>query len=250
MPKKHDDDRDQDNNNGHDDNGQHDGEDNGNGEHEGQGGDDHFLHRFGVLDANATDPSHPGQMYFGTGNLATGYNIADNAQEHVEVGLKVHPRGGADQTPTFDAHGNPTYTEAAGLQISTPGHERANWNFDFSADTAFGGGSHVLNDYNFKITVANATHSETFDLAKDGSHVWVSEQNPLHAFGGDDFNHPATTAVKNSEAENSVNLAFHAFDDFGSLATRLAAGQHYEVTLQVFEHHEQIAAVHDTIIVA
>src|ERR1700730_4529071 len=147
MSKKHDDDHDNNNghddNNDHDDNGQHDGEDNGNGEHEGQGGDDHFLHRFGVLDANATDPSHPGQMYFGTGNLATGYNIADNAQEHVEVGLKVHPRGGADQTPTFDAHGNPTYTEAAGLQISTPGHERANWNFDFSADTALGGGSHV-----------------------------------------------------------------------------------------------------------
>jgi hypothetical protein len=51
-----------------------------------------------------------------------------------------------------------------------------------------------------------------------------SEQNPLHAFGGDDFNHPATSAVMNSEAENSVNLAFHAFDDFGTLAARHACG--------------------------
>jgi hypothetical protein len=248
--KGHDDDH----GNEHDDNSDisNVGEDNGNGEHRGHedGNDDTFAHRFGVVDANAIDPAHPGQMYFGTGNLATGYNIADNAQEHVEVALKVHPRGGADQTPTFDSHGNPTYTEAAGLQIATPGHERANWNFDFSADTALGGGNHTLSQFDFKITVANGTHTETFDLAKDGSHVWISEQNPSHGFGGDDFNHPASPAVIASEAENSVNLAFHAFDDFGPLATRLAAGQHYEVTLQAFEHHEQIAAVHDFIVLA
>jgi hypothetical protein len=233
-------------------NGEHRGHEDGNGEHRGHedGNDDGFVHRFGVVDANATDPAHPGQMYFGNGNLATGYNIADNAQEHVEVALKVHPRGGPDQTPTFDSHGNPTYTEAAGLQDATPGHERANWNFDFSADTALGGGNHNLNQYDFKITVANATHTETFDLAKGNSHVWVSEQDPSHAFGGDDFNHPATAAVMASEAENSVNVAFHAFDSFGPLAARVAAGQHYEVTLQAFEHHEQIAAVHDFIVVA
>ena len=241
------DDRD-DHDNRDDDNG-HDGNNEQHGRRE-DGNDDHFVHRFGILDANATDPAHPGQMYFGNGNLATGYNIADNVQEHVEVGLKVHPRGGADQTPTFDTQGNPTYTEMAGLQVSTPGHDRANWNFDFSADTALGGGNHILNEYDFKITVANATHTETFDLAKDGSHQWVSEQNPLHRFAGDDFTHPATPAVMNSEAENSVNVAFHAFDDFGPLASRVAAGQHYEVTLQTFEHHEMIASVHDFIVVA
>jgi hypothetical protein len=240
------DDRDDGNNNGG-----HNDHHNGRG-HE-DGNDDQFIHRFGILDSNATDPSHPGQMYFGNGNLATGYNIADNAQEHVEIGLKVHPRGGADQTPTFDSHGNPIYTEAAGLQVTTPGHERANWNFDFSADTVLGGGHHVLSDYDFKITVSNGTHTETFDLSKDSTlpaHVWVSETNPSHTFGGDDFNHPATPAVMNSVAENSVNIAFSAFDGFGTLAARTASGQHYEVTLQAFEHHEQIAVVHDFIVVA
>lgn len=244
---------------GHDDDFGNDRDDNFNygedrdhgdqGEHRGRedGNDDSFVHRFGVVDANAIDPSHPGQMYFGNGNLATGYNIADNFKEHVEVALKVHARGGPDQTPTFDGQGNPTYTEAAGLQTPT----RANWNFDFSADTALGGGNHTLNEFDFKITVANATHTETFDLAKDGSHVWISETNPLHGFGGDDYvQHSATPKVMASEAENSVNIAFHAFDDFGLLAARVAAGQHYEVTLQAFEHHEQIAAVHDFILVA
>ena len=239
----------------HDDDDEHDQGDHGghdHGEHEhgghqghGDGHDDAFVHRFGTVDANAIDPAHPGQMYFGNGNLATGYNIADNAKEHVEVALKVHPRGGVgDQTPTFDSHGNPIYTEAAGLQTPT----RANWNFDFSADTAFGGGHHTLSQFDFKITIANGTHSETFDLAKDGSHLWISEQNPTHTFGGDDFTHPATPGVVGSQAENSVNLAFHAFDDFGS--HRLDAGQHYEITLQALEHHEQIAVVHDFVVLA
>jgi len=232
-----------------DDRGEHDGHN----EHRGRedGNDDAFVHRFGTVDVNAIDPAHLGQMYFGNGNLATGYTIADNAKEHVEIGLKVHERGGiGDQTPTFDSHGNPTYTEAAGLQIATPGQERGNFNFDFSADTALGGGNGTLSQFNFKITIANGTHSETFDLAKDGSHVWISEQNPTHAFGGDDFTHPATAAVMGSQAENSVNLGFAAFNGFGSLQDRLAAGQHYEITLQTLEHHEQVAAVHSFIVLA
>src|SRR5258708_36063629 len=98
---------DDDNGNDHD----HDfdvGGDNGNDEHRGRedGNDDSFAHRFGIVDANAVDPAQLGQMYFGTGNLATGYNIADNAKEHVEVALKIHPRGGPDQAPSFDGHGN------------------------------------------------------------------------------------------------------------------------------------------------
>src|SRR6202158_6512819 len=105
------------------------GEDNGNGEHRGHedGNEDTSVHRFGIVDANAVDPAHPGQMYFGTGNLATGYNIVDNAEEHVEVGLKVHLRGPAvDQTPTFDSHGNPTYTEPAGAPIAAAGDGKGN----------------------------------------------------------------------------------------------------------------------------
>jgi hypothetical protein len=222
-----------------------DGEHRGDGDHRGRedGHDDDFAHRFGTVDANAIDPTRPGQMYFGNGNLATGYNIADNAKEHVEVALKVHERlGVGDQTPTFDSHGNPTYTEAAGLQTPT----RAHWNFDFSADTALGGGNHTLSQFDFKITVANSTHSETFDLAKNGSHVWISEHNPLHGFGGDDFTHSATPGVVASQAENSVNLAFGAFADFGP--HRLDAGQHYQITLQAFEHHELIAAVHNFVL--
>jgi hypothetical protein len=219
------------------------GRDDGRGENRDDGNDDHAVHKFGTVDANAIDPT-TGDMYFGNGNHPTGYNLADNYKEHVELGLKVHERGGPDGTPTFDSHGNPTYVEQAGLQTPT----RANWNFDYSVDTALGAGKHdTLANFDFKMTIANATHSETFDL-NAATHQWVSETVPTHVFAGDDFNqHPATPGVVATEAENSVNIAFGAFNDFGTLAARTAAGQHYEVTLQAFEHHEQIAAVHDFI---
>ena len=58
-------------------------------------------------------------MYYGNGNFVTGFDIADNASEHVEIALKVKPRGGLDQTPTPDSNGDPTYTEAAGFTTST-----------------------------------------------------------------------------------------------------------------------------------
>jgi hypothetical protein len=51
---------DDDNGNDRDDNSNF-GEDNGNGEHQGRedGNDDTFAHRFGIVDANAVDPTHP-----------------------------------------------------------------------------------------------------------------------------------------------------------------------------------------------
>ncbi|MEA2863704.1 MAG: hypothetical protein QOC84_1660 [Bradyrhizobium sp.] len=60
------------------------------------GNDDHYIHRDGELIAAAQDPAHPHQMYFGAGNFATGYEIADNFKEHIELGLKVHVRQGPD----------------------------------------------------------------------------------------------------------------------------------------------------------
>jgi hypothetical protein len=211
------------------------------------GNDDNFVRSYGTVDTAAQDPSHTGQMYFGNGNLATGYNLADNTKEHLEIGLKVHERGsGVDQTPAFDSKGEAIYIENAGLQTST----RANWNFDYSIDTLLKGKTDGnLDHFQFKITVDNGTHHETFDL-NAATHQFVSETDPLHhAFGGDDFNHPATANVMAHVAENSVNIGFGAFDGFGTIEQRTAAGQHYEVTLQALEHHEVVAAVHDFVIV-
>ena len=159
----------------HDNNGKHNGQTN------------EFVHKFGRLDSNAIDPT-TGFMYDGSGNSADHFNIADNLSEHVEVALKVKTRFGADQPYTLDGNGDPVYTEHPG-NTGTTEKPRANWNFDYSADTAFGGIGETLNDYTFKITVAETgtshPHSETFDLM--GDHMWVSETNAAHVFGGDDF---------------------------------------------------------------
>jgi hypothetical protein len=238
--------------NNHDDDdfgyrGDRDRDDHGVRDH-GDGRDNDFVRSYGTVDTAAQDPSHPGQMYFGNGNLATGYNLADNTKEHLEIGLKVHERGsGVDQTPSIDSKGEAIYVEQAGLQAGTT---RANWNFDYSIDTLLKGKTDGnLDHFQFKITVDNGTHHETFDL-NAATHQFVSETNPLHAFGGDDFNHPVTANVFAHVAENSVNIGFGAFEGFGALEERTAKGQHYEITLQALEHHQVVAAVHDFVIVA
>jgi hypothetical protein len=207
------------------------------------GNDDHFSHRFGDVDRTALDPA-TNDMYFGNGNHPTNYNIADNAKEHVEIGLKVHERGGPDTPYALNSKGDPVFTEHGGLQVATPGKERANWNVDYLADTALLGGHEHLDDYTFKLTVSNGSHAETFDL-NSANHTWISESDHTRFFGGDDFNHPATGAVQKTVAENSINIAFGAFSGFGSLATRTGAGQSYDFTMQAFEHNEVIASVHD-----
>ena len=111
----------------------------------------------------ATDP-HPGTMWFGTGNQPTNYNITDVTNKDVELGLKVHVRGGADYLPmSVDQDGTAHYQAAAGTQSAT----RANWNFDYVVDTGIDASSKTLDQFKLNMTItqtttANVTHSETF----------------------------------------------------------------------------------------
>ena len=64
---------------------------------------------------------------------------------------------------------------------------------------------------------------------------------------GTDCSRCPNALIRGSEAENSVNIGFHAFDDFGSFADRTAAGRSYDITLSAYEGRETspIASVHD-----
>lgn len=198
----------------------------------------------------ASDP-HPGTMWFGTGNAPTNYNITDITNKNVELGLKMHVRGGADYQPTsVDQDGTAHYNVAAGTQSAT----RAAWNFDFVVDTGIGGSSKTLDQFNFNMTItqtttANVTHSETFTL-DSASHVWLNAAHTA-GFAGDDFLPSATTPGASPPvsqvAENSVNLGFLT-TAFGPLATSTAAGTHYDIVLQATDHGHVLGAVHDAII--
>jgi hypothetical protein len=100
--------------------------------------------------------------------------------------------------------------------------------------------------------VTGLHHTETFDLhptvvvgTQTFHNVWVSESNSAHAFGGGDDNVPAP--LTSSQAQNSVNVAYHAFDDFGSIAQRTSAETQWDVKVTALEHHEVVAQVHDVI---
>jgi hypothetical protein len=223
------------------------------------GNDDHYVHRDDTLIAAAQDPSHPGFMYFGNGNFASGYEIADNSKEHIELGMKVHERGGtgADSPVVSDLNNIAHFQEDAGYTTTTNPtthvvSNRADWNFDYSVDTKLDGGHATLDQFQFKMTISdtntaeNLHHTETFDL-NSTTHVWTSESNSAHHFGGDDFTHPATADIMATQAQNSVNIGFDAFNGFGSLADRTSAGTQWDVTLTALEHHEVVAQVHNVI---
>ena len=141
----------------------------------------------------AFDPA-TGDLWFGTGNPNTGWNITDNA--NLETGLKVIHRQGADYTPTgTGANGEQDYTVNAGLQIGNP--TRAEWNFNYVVNTAAGVAQGTLSltnspglaAYDFKMQITQSgpqflsPHTAIFDLDAT-NHVWVDENNPLIGFGG------------------------------------------------------------------
>lgn len=235
------------------------GLDNGGDKNNDNGGNDDFTvkHRFGTVDATAFEPT-PRQMYFGSGNSPDNYNAADVSALHLETGLKIHLRTGSDIPPVGSQAGDGTehYVAPAGLQ---PGNmNRAAWNFDYVVDTAVGSTpittKNTLGDFTFKVGITQsgpflATKTVVYDL-NAATHFWVSESNPTHGFGGDDFSQPGASALlKTHLAENSVNLGF-LISDFGPLATSTAAGVTYDIKLSAYHDQDFISTVHDIIVLA
>jgi hypothetical protein len=103
-------------------------------------------------------------VFFGSGNTAANYNISVDSKTHIELGLKIHERQGPDILPTsVDSDGTAHYNVPAGTQPGNPG--RAAWNFDFSVNTGLDGSTKTLDDFNFRIIIADDDgNSQAFDL--------------------------------------------------------------------------------------
>jgi hypothetical protein len=188
-----------------------------------------------------------GDLWFGTGNPNTGWNLTDKG--NLEVGLKVIHRQGADYTPTASGrNGEQDYTVAAGLQTGST--TRAEWNFNYVINTAAGvaaGDTFDLTkaprlaDYDFKMQITQSgptflhSHTAIFDL-NAATHTWVDEKDSSIFFGGDDFapGGAASADVMSHIAQNSVNLGF-LIGEFGSLATSTVAGTEYDIVITGFK---------------
>ena len=173
------------------------------------------------------------EPYWGSGNTTNNYDVFVNHAKNIELGLKVHLRGGADIAPSLDG----TYDVPAGTQAPN----RATWNFDFSVNTGVEGGHKTLDAFDFRITVKSGDGEVgVFDLAHlgPGNTPWLND--PLTGgFNDEDGSNPQIS-------QNSVNLGFAFMQGiFG--ADYNNAGEHYTITLEAFEGHKLIGAVQQVI---
>jgi len=206
--------------------------------------DSHTIDTLNVssYDTHGTPSTADDEMFFGDGNLPTNYNISVDAKTHIELGLKIHLRHGADILPTsVDSDGTAHYQVPAGLEPGTT--NRAAWNFDFSVNTGLDGSTKTLDNFDFRIIVTSGDgETGTFDLNHlgPGNTPWGTLAG---GFADEDGSNPQLS-------QNSVNLGFGFMTAiFG--ADALNAGETYDVTLQAFNsgNGNIVAQVHDHLLV-
>lgn len=186
----------------------------------------------GSLDASSTrDGAGPSiEPYWGSGNTTNNYDVFVNHAKNIELGLKVHVRGGADIAPATDG----TYDVPAGSDPSNA--NRAAWNFDYSINTGVENGHKTLDAFDFRITITSGEGEVgVFNLQHLGAGNTPFLNSVGAGFADEDGTNPQI-------AQNSVNLGFGFMQAiFGSNYN--AAGQHYTVILEAFEGHKLIGVV-------
>lgn len=103
----------------------------------------------GVLDRTSEKASSPGELFIGNGgNMNTGFQITEDKTASIEVGFKVHDRGGADRLSTsVDADGKVHIDALAGVQAGVPGRGAT------AVDVSINLGLAETTDAKFKITM-------------------------------------------------------------------------------------------------
>jgi len=220
------------------------GGDNGRGDDNGRGNDDDhgrggggdcgpgpFISHHGSLDALSTrDGAGPStEPFWGSGNTTANYDIYVNHDKHIELGLKIHLRGGADiplqADGTYDVPHGPDPSNAA----------RASWNFDYSINTGVEGSHKTLADFDVRITVSSSDGEVgVFNM----QHVGAGNTpflGPGGGFADEDGSNPQI-------AQNSVNLGF-AFMTAIFGADYANAGEHYTVKLEAFQGAQLVGQV-------
>ena len=208
----------------------------------------------GTLSFPATVPDGH-EMWFGSGNAPTNYNIAADTPDNLYDALKIHVRTGADITPSGSGpNGEQFYNAPAGDQPGAP--TRGAFNIDYVVNTGANGdtvSSADLSKYTsiMQVTGEFAGGSATADFQLNPTnHVWEDVSNPNIGFGGDDFNQPGATAgVMSHITENSINFGFASMQEaLGATQAQLTtAGTQFDVKLATFSGGNMLSEVHDHI---
>ncbi len=222
-----------------------------------------------TLDVTATD-GH-GHTLNGSGNPAAGWET--QTVDSFQLGTDVHYRQGDTVQPSaVDDDGTLIYNMPAGAQVADPSHgvpsanaNRAATSFDFSYDTGVGSGSHQTieqflasgGSFIFKIDLDPGQDNDPLTLHAvynasvnaGGSHV-VWEDSHNNVVIGDDGGNAYVT-------QNSQNYAFYqSLIDTNPHAPGVQTGPigpagTFDIEAQVVnQHHEVIADIHSSLLIA
>jgi hypothetical protein len=211
------------------------------------------VHVDANLDATAHNSSN--NMFSGSGNPAFPWKVVDNTSAGIELGFGVAYRQGDSVTSSFtDATGATHYNVPDGQQVVDPAHNvtssnpnRAAWKVDFSVDTALGGSTKTLDQFDFKMLLdidptSGVNFKELHLVNSNGAtlngYVWVDANNvPVI---GDSAGNPAHPGQLD---QNSMNLDFGFW---GGAGAPNAAGSHFDVFLIAEDEntHQPLAVNH------
>ena len=209
-----------------------------------------------TLDATSIDGS--GNIFVGTGNTGTNYNVSDEprrrSRARAEGALPHRRRHPADRARHAD--GTAHYLVPVGTQVIDPAHDviaaagnRAAWSFDFSVDTDTTGGSgKTLADYNFTITISDGEgHSQIYRPACTSGRG----NTPWQLRGG-----PATDRLLPTRTARRIRRCRRTRSTSGSTSCRLrsattCAGKHFDIQLTATDAvtGALVASTHDQLVV-
>lgn len=149
-----------------------------------------------------------GKMFMGTGNYGTNYQIAYDADEGIELGLKIHKRGQNLDYKAEATEGGPLVSVPANTGTGDLG-----WSVAFSILAGTDGKSSKLSDYDFKMSVQLDPNNaaEPVEMVYDGNGSWkigsteIMEIDPGLTSKGADL-----TTIE----QNIMNLGWASLDAF------------------------------------
>lgn len=170
-----------------------------------------------VAKFNATD------MYFGTGNKSANYVLEKNETQGLEIGVKVHKRGGPGYALPVSQTEDGFFeyeVPAEPLLTTVPGSDprRVRWAYDFSIVTGLDDVDSSIADFQFEMAVDfdpadTVGQTESIKMSFDGKGNWVDVKSGQKILVPD-ANVDARGADRKVLEQNSLNIGYAALDVF------------------------------------
>ncbi len=173
------------------------------------------VQMIGTLDDSAINPA-TGNIWRGTGNDAVGWQIENNAREHLQLATEVHERQGPGIAPLTYANDTFEFVAPDGAQIGVPNRGATSFGWSISTNTDGRGESlqQYLQDHDIfvRLQFTDTNGREVLDYMLHAEYDAVANPNGSHVVWEDaQGNRPIRDDAGTAFAtQNDQNLAFYA----------------------------------------